>query len=200
MNTPRPDLTLSAPPQVVGGRWGSPEHRFWSRVDKNGPINSRRPELGPCWIWTGSAYSNPKTGERTYGQTTYAGKRTGAHRASFLLHGGTVPDGYDVMHACDTKSCVRPSHLSAGTRSENLLDGFASPANRGVCAGENHGRARLTWAILHTIRAALATGASQADLAREYGVTQSHISHIANGKRWPEDTCPVHGVAAESVA
>jgi hypothetical protein len=118
----------------------------------------------------------------------------GAHRASFLMHGGTVPDGFDVMHACDTKPCVRPSHLSAGTRTDNLLDGFASPANRGVCAGENNGRGRLTWNDVHAIRVAGSAGGSQTDLARQYGVAQAHISFILSGKRWRESSCPIHGV------
>jgi len=137
------------------------------------------------------------TGE-TYGQMTYRGKRMGAHRASFLMHGGTVPDGFDVMHWCDVKPCVRPDHLSAGTRTENLLDGFASPANRGVCAGENNGRARLTWDDVHAIRAA--RGLNQPALAALYGVSQVQISHILRGTRWPESTCPIHGTVKEEAA
>jgi hypothetical protein len=169
------------------------ERRFWARVDKNGPVNPRRPELGPCWIWTGSRYTD-KTGV-TYGQTSYGGRRMTAHRASFLMHGGTVQPHFDVMHFCDTKPCVRPDHLSAGTRSENLYDGFAAPKNRGVCAGENNGRARLTWDDVHTIRALLAAGSKQADLANRYGVNPVQVSHIARGTRWPEAKCPVHGTA-----
>lgn len=165
--------------------------RFWRRVNKDGPTNTRRPELGPCWLWTGS-HGEDKHGQPTYGQIMVASKRMGAHRFSFLLHGGTVPDGLEIMHACDTKLCCRPSHLSAGTRSQNLLDGFAAPANQGVCAGENNGRARLTWTDVHAIRAARAAGATQPDLARRYGVSQVQIHHIERGKRWPESKCPVH--------
>jgi hypothetical protein len=148
MTTIRVEPPILQLPEVVGSGGGvvhgrpTDERRFWERVTKDGPVNTRRPELGPCWIWTGSRYQD-KTG-LTYGQTTYRGKRMGAHRASFLMHGGVIPDGLDVMHACDVKPCVRPSHLSAGTRTENLLDGFASPANRGVCAGPNNGRARAS--------------------------------------------------------
>ena len=171
---------------------GTDEERFWSHVDKNGPVNERRPELGPCWVWTGSVQGTPDKAGVSYGQMTYRGKRMGAHRASFLLHGGTVEAGLDVMHACDHKICVRPDHLSAGTRSENLIDGFQAPANQGVCAGENNGRARLTWDDVHAIRVARKAGASQPDLARRYGVSQVQISHIVRGSRWPESKCPLH--------
>ena len=190
-----PVKAIATPPPAI---MSAQERRFWDRVDKDGPTNTRRPELGPCWIWTGTR-STDKTG-LTYGQTSYLGKRMGAHRASFLMHGGTVPAGKEVMHACDTKPCVRPDHLSAGTRSENLFDGFAAPKNQGVCAGENNGRARLTWDDVHEIRRLRAAGASQPDLARRYGVHQVQISHIIRGTRWPEAKCPVHGELAEQVA
>jgi hypothetical protein len=175
------------------------ERRFWARVNKDGPVNTRRPELGPCWIWTGAAYTDPK-GNRSYGQTSYNGRRMGAHRASFLMHGGTIPDRCDVMHACDTPPCVNPAHLSAGTRQENILDGFANPANQGVCAGENNGRARLTWDDVHAIRAARKAGALQPDLATKYGVAQAQISFILSGRRWPESKCPIHGAVSAEVA
>jgi hypothetical protein len=170
------------------------ERRFWARVNWNGPVNPRRPELGPCWLWTGSCYGD-STG-RTYGQTSYNGKRMGAHRASFLMHGGVVPDGHDVMHRCDTKACVRPDHLTAGTRTENLLDGFAAPRNQGVCAGENNGRARLTWDDVHAIRSAPRVYGSIPILAAQYGVSAGQINQIRSGRKWPESKCPTHNVEA----
>lgn len=199
-----PDDALSSPSLSAGKTTGSDtgvvmsaqDRRFWARVDKNGPVNTRRPELGRCWIWTGSRYQHK--GRRTYGQTSYQGRRTTAHRASFLMHGGVIADGLDVMHACDTKPCVRPTHLTTGTRTENLLDGFANPANRGVCAGENNGRARLTWNDVHAIRSA--TGLNQAELAARYGVSQPQMSGILRGRKWPESSCPIHGTQAEVAA
>lgn len=172
------------------------ERRFWSRVSKAGPVNPRRPELGPCWIWTGARYSD--SSGLTYGQTSYCGQRMGAHRAAFLAAGGSIPPGLDVMHLCDTKACVRVSHLTVGTRSVNLLD--ANPANEGVCAGENNGRARLNWDDVHAIRAAVAGGASQKSQADLYGVVPVQISNIVRGARWPESKCPVHGTVAEAAA
>lgn len=171
------------------------ERRFWARVDKDGPVNSRRPELGRCWLWVGSLYTHK--GRPTYGQTSYGGRRMAAHRASFLMAGGTIPAGRDVMHSCDVKRCVNPAHLRAGTRTENLLDGFASPANRGVCAGENNGRARLSWDDVHAIRSGRErTGV----LAARYGVGPQQITNIKAGRKWPERSCPMHGRTQEAAA
>ena len=184
MNTPRTTLTLSAVPQASPPRWGSDADRFWSRVNKDGPTNTRRPDLGPCWLWTGSRYT--QKGRKTYSQVTYEGRRITAHRASYLMHGGIVPDGHDIMHRCDTKPCVRPDHLTTGTRSENLRDGFANPANKGVCAGENNGRARLTWDDVHNIRRALETGGRTHELAAIYGLHPSYVTAIKAGRKWSE--------------
>lgn len=145
-----------------------------------------------CWLWTGTFYT--QFGKPTYGQFWFNGRRMGAHVVSYLMHAGPIPTGLDCMHSCDTKACVNPAHLSPGTRTQNLLDFFA--AHPGVCAGENNGRARLTWDDVHAIRAALKNGAKQPELARIYGVHQVQISHIARGTRWPESSCALHSAEA----
>lgn len=153
-----------------------------------------------CWLWTSTFYS--QFGKPTYGQSWLHGRRTGAHRVSYELHVGPVPDGLDVLHSCDIKACVNPAHLRPGTHGENIREAFAK-LPPGHFAGENGGNARLTWDDVHAIRTARAAGALQPALARQYGVHQVHISHIVRGKRWLESTCPAHGsltAAAESAA
>lgn len=149
-----------------------------------------------CWLWTGSVYTHK--GKRTYGQFYMDGRKIGAHVATVLLHHGPIEAGLEAMHSCNVKACVSPFHVSAGTKSQNRLDAFRD--NPGVCAGENNGRARLTWADVHAIRAAQAVGARQVDLANKYGVHQVQVSHIVRGTRWPESKCPVHGELAAAVA
>jgi hypothetical protein len=141
-----------------------------------------------CWLWTGSF--NTQFGKPTYGQFYVEGRRIGAHVASYLIHKGPVPARMDVMHSCNRKACVRPDHLSVGTRTQNVLDGFA--AKPGVCAGENNGRAVLNWDIVHLIRS---VGGRTMDLAAQYHVSTTSITAIKKGRKWPEAKCPVHGAA-----
>jgi hypothetical protein len=93
------------------------EDRFWSKVNKDGPIH---PLLGTaCWVWTrartGFGYGKIGRGLRE--------RRTiDAHRLSWEIHHGPVPPGLHVLHKCDNPPCVRPEHLFTGTRSDNMSD------------------------------------------------------------------------------
>lgn len=103
-------------PNVERPSQRTPEQRFWEKADKNGPLPEERPELGPCWVWT--AMISRHTG---YGRFSVRhGESWDAHRYSYLLEHGSIPEKHDVHHACLRRSCVRPSHLLATTRSENL--------------------------------------------------------------------------------
>ena len=92
---------------------------FMSRVDKNGPIARLKPELGRCWIWTGSK------DDKGYGWLlTPEGPRrsTRAHRWLYRQMVSPVPDDRDLDHfACENHSCVRPTHVRPTTRRENTL-------------------------------------------------------------------------------
>lgn len=93
--------------------------RFWAKVDKNGSIPSFRPDLGPCWLW--------KTG-KNYGHFYANGRGGVAHRFSYELHKGPIPEGLTVDHLCRVRRCVNPSHLEVVTRKENVLRGFGTSA------------------------------------------------------------------------
>jgi len=77
-----------------------------------------------CWEWTGALNHGG------YGTFLVDGRRMGAHRAAYLLHVGSIPDGLDLDHLCRVRHCVNPAHLEPVTRSENL--------RRGVGVGKWH--------------------------------------------------------------
>lgn len=134
---------------------------FWSKVDKNGPIV--RPELGPCWIWTGATGS-------TYGSVSF-GKRGGAsaHRLSFRLVRGPIPEGALLRHACDVPVCVRPEHLIPGTNKQNAHDRDSRGRLRGGKVARFGPRFSLTMTPeqLAALKAGAArSGESEASFAR----------------------------------
>ena len=91
--------------------------RFWSRVDKNGPVPTHRPELGPCWVFTGS-----DRGPLGHARMHVRNKRTSAHRFAWELEHGPIADGLQVLHHCDNGACVRGAHLFLGTQADNMRD------------------------------------------------------------------------------
>ncbi len=181
--------------------------RFWAKVDRNGPIPAHRPELGPCWMWTAADNG------RGYGNLSVNGHRWLAHRFSYTIAHGPIPDGLDVLHACDNPPCVRPEHLWVGTAKDNGRDmaqkGRVSPASNAslranwtpdVLArgdahwsrqrpesfprGERHGATKLTAAAVVEIRQRHAGGETQDSLAEAYSVRQATIWAIVRRKTW----------------
>lgn len=92
--------------------------RFWAKVDRQGPVPSYRPELGPCWLWT-AALSRVRDGYGLYWDGV-RGRQAYAHRWVHEQYTGSIPARWDVDHLCRVTNCVRPSHLEAVTRRENV--------------------------------------------------------------------------------
>jgi HNH endonuclease len=71
------------------------------------------PGPGGCWIWTGYRMPNG------YGLFSMNGRKIYAHRASYELSVGAVPEGMHIDHLCRVRACIRPDHLEAVTQAEN---------------------------------------------------------------------------------
>jgi hypothetical protein len=106
---------------------GSTAERFFKKIE---PVT----EAG-CWIWVGAA--------GRYGNMTAFGRHMDAHRASWILHNGDVPDGMRVCHKCDVPLCVNPSHLFVATAKENTHDMIRKGRHRyRTFSGDQHWRWR----------------------------------------------------------
>lgn len=88
-----------------------------------------------------------------------------------------------VCHKCDNPSCINPDHLFIGTIAENMRD-CASKGRRMGIRGESNSQHKLTAGKVVEIRSAYATGKTQSQLAREYGVSAFRISAIVRRKKW----------------
>lgn len=134
-----------------------------------------------CWEWQGSLNRGG------YGSTWVNGKSTLAHRYSYEMANGPIPNGLSVCHRCDNRKCVNPDHLFLGTYHDNVTDMCAKGRNKSHKGAQN-GRALLTLDQVMAIRSRYANGGvTYDDLAFEYGVGRSTIGSILSNKNWRDN-------------
>jgi len=146
--------------------------RFWKRVTP-GPFTE-------CWLWQGVKRNG-------YGMLSAdrTGKGIGAHRVSWMIHFGEIPDGLFVCHRCDNPSCVNPAHLFLGTLRDNHADMMAKGRDgHGAAKGISNPSAKLTESQVKEIRAMAAQGMTQVEIGQRFGITQAHVSDIVLRKVW----------------
>ncbi len=159
---------------------GSLAERFWKKVVKLGDDK--------CWSWLGA------TSAKGYGMIGNGGRGSGntsAHRASFLIHHGSIPDGLHVLHKCDNPPCTNPNHLFAGTPKDNTQDmmgkqrHFTITKPDRVARGERSGTAKIKDNQVALILSEYGEGKiSQRALAKKYDVNQATILRILQRKTW----------------
>lgn len=158
-------------------RVGSIRERFFNRFKVN-------PETD-CWEWLGAptrygygAIAGILDGERIVKK----GQQLLAHRVSWVLHFGPIPKGKGhhgmvVMHTCDNRLCVNPSHLRLGTQSDNVKDMITKGRKvSGTPSGVNHWNSAIKDQA--SIDYIVSTTGRTKELADKYGVDVSTIKRI----------------------
>ncbi|MBP8124930.1 MAG: HNH endonuclease [Caldilineaceae bacterium] len=133
-----------------------PEEKFWNAVEKT----------DDCWLWT-------KGQTKGYGVLHINGSNAYAHRFSYELHKGPIPDGLFVCHSCDNPACVNPDHLWLGTAKENTADMIEK--GRGMDTMKVNGTAMRIAMLQRGIN-------TQAQLAQGLGFSRTTISNWMRGE------------------
>ena len=151
----------------TGGRKAKPlVDRFWAQVNKT----------DNCWNWDGSIQKGG------YGTIELNHKSLKAHRVSYWIHYGEIPEGMYVCHKCDNRKCVNPEHLFIGTHADNLAD--AALKGR-MIHGSNSYWSKLSENYVFFIRESLRNKKHTGiELAKKFGVFHSTIYNANKGKTW----------------
>lgn len=156
-------------------------HGWWNRPEFQGRSERERFYAffvagDGCWEWSGGRF------ERGYGAFEGSSGSRRAHRVSWELHRGPIPDGLKVLHRCDNPPCVNPDHLFLGDDVDNAADMTAKGRGR---IGQRNGRAKLTPEDVIAARYAVIFAAcSKARVGRALGVSRTQIERIVSGRQW----------------
>lgn len=141
----------------------SVEVRFWKKVLKT----------EGCWTWTGrldiNGYGHIRDG---------CGRTSLAHRISWEMHYGPIPEGKVLLHSCDNPCCVRPDHLTPGTQLQNIEDRCRKQRTP---HGSKHHGAKLSEESARLIKR---SNESARVLANRFGVTPGTVIKLKKGRTW----------------
>lgn len=125
-------------------------------------------ESNGCWEWTAS---NARGGYGQFMTSKIDGRKWyRAHRFSYEVHKGQIPEGFVVAHTCDNPKCVNPDHLFICTQTENIAD------------REDKGRGN--WNVRHDSdylqSEILSSTESDSTLAKRLNCSRAHVWKIKN--------------------
>lgn len=151
---------------VKHGNPSSLSEKFWPYVDKT----------DGCWIWKGTISRG-----RGLIQQNFPRKSHKAHRVSWILHNGAIPDGLLVCHKCDNGLCVNPKHLFLGTTQDNIADKVKKGRQY---RGNRHHNAKLTFEKAQEIRKLFSEGRTRREMCLMYSVSPATIASVVFGELW----------------
>lgn len=150
--------------------------RFWAKVEQTDDLFS-------CWLWQGGKYRDGYGACRWLHPVVGRSVMDVAHRVAYFLTHQELPEC--VRHTCDTPACVRPEHLRGGTQADNIRDAqIKGRLSRGP-------RSRFSKETVVKIRVAHSKGASEYQLAEEYGVHFTTVSRLVLGKTYRDYPGPI---------
>ncbi len=145
------------------------EERFWPKVKKT----------KNCWWWL--AWKVP----HGYGVMSkdYTGKKIYAHRASWIIHFGSITDNLCVLHKCDNTSCVNPKHLFVGTQKDNIAD-MVNKGRKVIQRGEEKSYSKLKNDDVYEIRRLHALGIKSKKIAPQFNIRPGTVRGIVFRRSW----------------
>jgi len=178
------ELHVQSFPKVRGGRRGSNCKKCrYPRLTIKQKFDKKVVKKNDCWDWRGEITRHG------YGAMTINGVHTNAHRVSWIIHKGKIPEGLIVCHACDNRSCCNPDHLFLGTHKDNMQD-MQKKGRKVTLKGGESNLSKLTETEVKLIVKDLAEGVQNKVISERFGVSPNAISSIRRGVSWSHITRP----------
>lgn len=145
-------------------------YQYW--LNKLDEMSIPEPNSG-CQLWLHALNAD------NYGQIRYNGATVLAHRLSYELNKGEIPEGLKVLHKCDVSECINPNHLKVGTQTENVAD-MDTKGRRVSVFGMRHGKAKFTQKQIDEV---IASDDPQWMICEKYSMSPSYVRMLKNGER-----------------
>jgi hypothetical protein len=139
-----------------------------------------------CWIWQKQVHYHYPYGITTFTENNKKSKQP-AHRVSYKVFKGEIPNKFYVLHQCDVARCINPDHLRTGTQKQNMKEmrdrGRSNDIFKGT-KGVKHHKAKLNDDQIRKIRKLREQGYTGTALAKMFNVNNTLIYFICKRINW----------------